>query len=125
MNIDTKRLVELLEGLSEDKNTDSLPVQQDCREGNLIEVGKFYLFETPIKVFVGQVRRITKIHTELEDSAWVADSGRFYDAIKDGFYKGEAKTQSEIEPIQGYMIIENQAIISIIPWTHGKCSEQK
>ena len=54
---------------------------------------------------------------ELKDAAWIADSGRFMDAIK----KGEL---NEVEPV-GQMWVNIESIVDIFPWTHKLPKEQK
>lgn len=54
---------------------------------------------------------------QFEQASWVADSGRFMDAIKKG-------TLSEVEPT-GTCFVHAAAIVDIFPWNHPLPTEQK
>jgi len=54
----------------------------------------------------------------LKDGAWIADSGRFMDAISNG-------TLKEIEPIEACLKILKQNISDIIEWKHDLPKNQK
>ncbi|TXG82855.1 MAG: hypothetical protein E6R13_04410 [Spirochaetes bacterium] len=47
----------------------------------------------------------------LKDAVWVADSGRFHDALKNG-------TLSEVEPFVTDVIINRSAIVDACEWIH-------
>ncbi|MCP4537814.1 MAG: hypothetical protein GY832_11780 [Chloroflexi bacterium] len=53
----------------------------------------------------------------LEDASWVADSGRFMQAIKDG-------TLAEVEPV-GLMYLNMGSVVDFFPWRHPLPTEQK
>jgi hypothetical protein len=53
----------------------------------------------------------------LKDASWVADSGRFMQAIKNG-------TLNEVEPV-GDAVVNIGTITDAFPWTHGLPSSQK
>ena len=59
----------------------------------------------------------------LKDCAWVADSGRFSNAIKEGV---EIQECSEIEPLDGLIIrLNKNCIESAIPYNHDLPNKQK
>ena len=66
---------------------------------------------------VGKVERITGQFLELSGASWVADSGRFMNAIKDG-------TLEEVEPV-GKMYVSLDSIVDMVPWIHKLPTEQK
>jgi len=83
--------------------------------GNM--VGKNFFFRTVTYHLVGRVEKIMGSFLELSDASWVADSGRFMDAIKDGKLK-------EVEPVgQGW--INLSATTDFFPWKHSLPNEQK
>lgn len=47
----------------------------------------------------------------LEDAAWVADSGRFSDALKDG-------SLNEVEPFPGSCLVSRGAVVDVCEWPH-------
>jgi hypothetical protein len=56
------------------------------------EVGKSYFIRSVTMYHVGRVSRITKGFVHLEESSWIADTGRFSDAMKSGNF-------NEVEPV--------------------------
>ena len=86
---------------------------QDCFKDltNLEDmVGEKYFFRTVTYHMTGRVRKIIGSIIELENAAWIADSGRFMNAIKDGIL-------SEVEPV-GKAYINIQTVVDFFPWTH-------
>jgi hypothetical protein len=80
-------------------------------------VGKSYFFRTVTYHCTGRVKRSTKNFVELEDAAWIADSGRFMDAIKNGKLK-------EVEPV-GEQFVNIDSIVDAFPWAHDLPMTQK
>ena len=66
--------------------------------------------------WVGKVKFRVGDFLELEQASWVADSGRFMQAIKDGKLK-------EVEPV-GQAFVNIKAICDFIPWNHCLPKEQ-
>lgn len=81
-------------------------------------VGEKYFFRTVTYFATGRVKRITGTFLELEDAAWVADTGRFRDAIMKG-------TLSEVEPVEVPMFVNMQSITDAFVWSHELPREQK
>ena len=81
------------------------------------EVGKSYFIRTVTYHTVGKVVEIVNNFLILKDASWIADSGRFMRAIKDG-------TLDEIEPV-GEMGMNLNAIVDYFPWKHALPKEQK
>lgn len=67
--------------------------------------------------WVGRVKGILGDFLELEEASWVADSGRFMQAIKNGALK-------EVEPV-GHAFVNIKAICDFILWNHELPKEQK
>lgn len=80
-------------------------------------VGKAYFFRTVTYHLTGRVKRVIGNFLVLEDAAWVADSGRFMQAIKNGELK-------EVEPV-GDAIINLSAVTDMFPWQHPLPDKQK
>ena len=78
--------------------------------------GKFF-FRTVTYHTVGEVVKIVGRFVQLKDASWVADSGRFMNAIKDG-------TLDEVEPV-GKAFVNLDTVVDIFPWTHTLPTEQK
>ena len=80
-------------------------------------VGKKLFIRTVTYHSVGRVVRIMGNLMELENASWVADSGRFMDAIKNG-------TLNEVEPV-GQQWININSVVDIFPWAHKLPTQQK
>ena len=76
------------------------------------------------------VRTVTHHHTgrliaihdngfiELADAAWIADSGRWANALKNG-------SLNEVEPFPGTCFVAIGAIIDVCKWNHDLPRKQK
>lgn len=80
-------------------------------------VGGKWFIRTVTFHMVGRVVRRAGMFLVLKDASWVADSGRFMQAITKG-------TLSEVEPV-GDAILSVSAIVDAFPWTHALPTEQK
>ena len=91
----------------------------DSKEINSYEdlVGSAYYFRTVTYHLVGKIKKIVGRFAYLESASWVADSGRFMNAIKDG-------TLNEVEPT-GVAFINLDAVTDFFPWKHSLNLEQK
>lgn len=74
------------------------------------EVGKAYFIRTVTYFATGKVKAIVGQFIVLDDAAWIADTGRFSDAIMKGILL-------EVEPVET-MFINLNAISDAFPWTH-------
>lgn len=80
-------------------------------------VGEKYFFRTVTYHLTGRVKKVMGSILELEDAAWIAESGRFMNAIKDGDLK-------EVEPV-GRAYININSCCDFFPWKHPLPKEQK
>lgn len=81
------------------------------------KVGQAYFIRTVTYHLVGKLTAIQAGFLVLTDASWIADSGRFMSAIKDG-------SLSEVEPV-GDAIVNIAAITDAFPWAHTLPKEQK
>jgi hypothetical protein len=81
------------------------------------EVGNCYFIRTVTYHLVGRVKAIHGCFIELCDASWVADSGRFSNAIKEG-------TLDEVEPV-GICFVNSESITDVFPWVHKLPIKQK
>jgi len=72
------------------------------------EVGKNYLIRTVTMIDTGRLVAVTQQELVLEDAAWIADTGRFADAV--------AKAEfGEVEPFpDGRVILGRGAVIDAV-----------
>jgi hypothetical protein len=69
------------------------------------EIGKFYFIRTVTMNNTGRLVAVTDHELVLEDAAWIADSSRFSDALKDGSF-------NEVEPFpEGKVMIGRGALV--------------
>ena len=79
-------------------------------------VGEKFFFRTVTYHLTGRVKKVIGSILELEDAAWIADSGRFMDCIKHG-------KLNEVEPV-GRAYLNIQTVTDFFPWKHELPSEQ-
>ena len=81
-------------------------------------IGEKYFIRTATYHSIGRLIAIYPNELMLEDAAWIADSGRFHDALKTG-------TLSEVEPFVSDLIVSRGGIIDATVWAHDLPLEQK
>jgi hypothetical protein len=88
------------------------------REINSYEdlIGGKYYFRTVTFHLTGEVKKIVGRFAYLKNAAWIADSGRFMQAIKDG-------TLSEVEPV-GDAFVNLDTVCDFFPWKHALPKDQ-
>ena len=91
-------------------------------EGVLMENGKTILVFTATHAIVGTVVESTPFDLTLKPAAWVADTGRLHEALRDGF---GSVHQSEIEPLSGAAYIPRTAIMYATDYEHAVPTEMK
>ena len=80
-------------------------------------VGSKYFFRTVTYHLVGEVKRMVGRFAYLKNASWIADSGRFNEAIKNG-------TLSEVENV-GDAFINLDTVVDFFPWKHSLPKESK
>lgn len=81
------------------------------------KVGEKYFIRMVTYHAVGKVTAVVGDFLVLTDASWVADSGRFMNALKEG-------KLSEIEPT-GTCYVNINSIVDAFPWKHELPKEQK
>ena len=80
-------------------------------------VGEKFFFRTVTYHLTGRVKRVIGSILELEHAAWIADSGRFMNSIKEG-------KLNEVEPV-GRAFININTVSDFFPWTHPLPEKQQ
>ena len=75
------------------------------------QVGEKYFIRTVTYFATGRVAAIHGDFLELEDAAWIADSGRFNEAINKG-------NLNEVEPVDVPMYLNINSIVDVFVWKH-------
>jgi hypothetical protein len=69
-------------------------------------------------IVLGKLDKVYDAELVMSSASWVADTGRFYDALKTG-------KLNEVEPFTDDVIVGRGSIIDATIWTHKLPKEQK
>lgn len=79
---------------------------------------KNVFIKTVTMFYVGRLASENENFIFLEEAAWIADTGRFYNFLKDG-------KVNEVEPFVDPIAVNKNAIIEITLWNHDLLKKQK
>lgn len=82
------------------------------------KIGEKYIIRTVTFHYTGRIAAITDTDIVLDEAAWIADTGRWADALKNG-------TLNEVEPYPGGCIIQRDNVIDAALWSHDLPRDQK
>ena len=80
-------------------------------------VGQKLFIRTVTYHMTGEVTKRMGAFVQLKDAAWIADSGRFSNALKTG-------DLDEVEPV-GTMWVNLSSVVDFFPWKHDLPKTQK
>ena len=80
--------------------------------------GEKYLIRTVTNYVVGVVKQVGDKELLVGSASWVADTGRFHDALKNGGFR-------EVEPYLDDVIVGRGAIVDATVWRHDLPTAQK
>ena len=85
-----------------------------------IEIGTKLFIRTVTSHFTGRVTQVTEEEVELEDAAWIADDGRFADALAKGEF-------NEVEPYPDGMLVRlfRSTFLDMVTWPFPLPRDQK
>lgn len=109
LNLSDETYKRIKDQLSQDEQTD-IKDYDDL-------IGKNWFLRTVTYHCVGHVIARVGDFLEMENASWVADSGRFTQAITKGVL-------SEVEPVGRYFV-NLKAVCDFFPWKHDLPKEQK
>ncbi len=96
--------LKLIEAILETKCSDN------STTSNLpFKIGEAWFFRTVTHHHTGRIRAIYGKFLVLDDCAWIADDGRFNEALAKG-------TLKEVEPMPNGSVINTDSIIDASPW---------
>ena len=81
-------------------------------------IGTKYFVRTVTMHITGKLKAVYDNQLVFSDAAWVADSGRFSDALEMGVLE-------EVEPFANDVIVGIGAIVDCTEWTHDLPREKK
>jgi len=93
----------------------AVPPQKPARP---LTVGNAVFVRTVTLYYTGRVAEITPESVVLTDAAWIADTGRFSEALRTG-------TLGEVEPFSLPVEIGRGAIVDVTTWPHALPREVK
>ena len=100
------------------KRENNLP-RQDGNVAYPYEIGKNYFIKTVTHYFTGTLLYVGTHELLLENVSWIADTGRFSNALKEGRF-------DEVEPYpEGHVIIGRGSIVDASIWNFGVIMVQK
>lgn len=82
------------------------------------KVGEKYFIRTVTYFATGRIKAVVGGFLVLEDAAWIADTGRFREAIMKGIL-------NEVEPVEVEMYVNTSSITDAFLWVHDLPREQK
>ena len=83
------------------------------------QVGENYIIRTVTMIQIGKLVEVTDQELVLSEASWIADTGRFHNAIVEG-------SLAEVEPFgDDPVIIGRGALIDATIWRHKLPREQK
>ena len=85
--------------------------QQPEKGESIYKIGAKLFIRTVTYHYTGRVSYFADGELVLEDAAWIADSGRFANALKTG-------ELGEVEPYPGLCSLGVGAIVDASPWNH-------
>jgi hypothetical protein len=95
-----------------------LPLQNNTETFPYV-IGKLYFIRTVTFYYIGRLLAVTSAELIVDQCSWVADTGRFADALKNG-------TISENEPFpDGQVIIGRGTIVDAHVWAGSAMRSQK
>ena len=95
------KILELTKGSQESESSSVYPW----------EIGEKYFIRTVTMHLVGKLIAVTDKELVLENASWIADSGRFHDALKSGKF-------DEVEPFINDVIVNQTSVIDATIFDH-------
>ena len=109
------KLAESMKILEQDISTTQLT---ESTNSTFWQIGKSYFMRTVTMSLVGELKEINSEEILLKKCSWIADTGRFHDALRDGNF-------DEIEPFVNDVLVNRHSLIDCTRWMHALPSVQK
>lgn len=91
---------------------------QEAKHAHPYTIGEKYLIRTVTHYYTGLLTDVFEHELVLENAAWIADTGRYTQALEQG-------TLEEVEPVRQKIIIGRGAIVDCAVWNHRLPDEVK
>lgn len=76
-----------------------------------LPIGEAVIIRSVTHYYTGRLVAVADGYLILDDAAWIADTGRWSQALATG-------TLSEVEPYPGRCYVSSGAVVDIAPWAH-------
>lgn len=83
-----------------------------------LRVGAQVLVRSVTHYYTGQIVSLSRDEIVLTQAAWIADTGRFHDALRTGYL-------AEVEPYMGLVSVGRGAVCDVTEWPHELPRSQK
>ena len=114
--MNNEKLLELLCELVQDRTQMfDIPTGESNQS---FKIGGSYLIRTVTMMYTGRVLTVDDFSVLLTDAAWIADSGRYNNALVTG-------ELNEVEPYPNGVNVSLQSIVDFAPWAHSLPREVK
>lgn len=105
MNLDSLTLGEI-------KTLKCLFNKEDGATAHPYKIGTAYLIRGVTMYYTGRLVSVNNMELVLDEAAWIADTGRYSEAVKTG-------KLNEVEPIVGPCIIGRGSIVDAVEWPNN------
>ena len=85
---------------------------------NPVRLGASVFIRTVTMYYTGRIVELTERAIVLDEAAWIADTGRFSNALKSGVL-------GEVEPYHGPVAINADHVLDVTEWGHALPREVK
>lgn len=114
-----KKLDQIKKLLTELENSEEKNVSLELSQPELpFKIGQGYLIRTVTLYYTARVSDMIGKFLVLDECAWIADTGRFMEAVQKG-------TFGEVEPMGNSIILNSDSIIDATPINFKLPKEQK
>jgi len=90
----------------------------DIGSSLMLKVGEKYFVKTATEYYVGVLKAVDYDFMLLGESAFIPDTGRFNDFMRDGRAEG-----MEVEPYPDEVMVNLSSVVSVAPWPHDLLRE--
>lgn len=114
-----KKLDQIKKLLTELESSDEKTVSLELTQPEMpFKIGQAYFIQTVTLYYTAKISDIVGKFLILDECAWIADTGRFMDAVKKG-------TFNEVEPMPNSIILNSDSIIVATPIDFKLPKDQK
>jgi hypothetical protein len=88
-----------------------MATKKTTKPKSILTPGAAVIIRTVTLHYTGRITNVDDRWIHLDDAAWIADTGRWAEALKTG-------TLNEVEPYPGGCAVSVGAVVDVSPWPH-------